>query len=103
MSDKTQKLILRATVGLILLVTLLFMFVINPHVNDDPYSNETLWEAVHPYNALWDTLGLIGLIGFCLSLTGYLGQVFSFFTDVSKGAIQAIAIVCMILMVLFFV
>ena len=100
MSDKTQKLILRATVGFILLITLLFMFVINPHVNKDQYSSETLWEAVHPWNWFFDTVALIGLVGFCLFLTGYLGKVIR---DPQKGTIRVIGIICMIAVLLFFV
>ena len=64
MTDKTSKLIQRIGVFGILLVVLLFMFVFNPHENADKFSNETMWEAVHPFKPVWDTLALVGLISF---------------------------------------
>jgi len=102
MSEKTQLLVVRIIVGLILFTALLFMFVINPHVNDDPFTNETLWEAVHPWHPLFDTLGLIGLVGFATFITGYLGKIIGSLTSINKGTIQAIGIGFMLLTLLFF-
>jgi hypothetical protein len=82
---------------------LLFMFVFDPGVNQDKFSAETLWEAVHPFHWFFDTVATLGLIGFGLFLTGYLGKFCDLFTDLSVGAIKVIAGICMAACALFFV
>jgi hypothetical protein len=68
--DKNRTAVARAAGTIMLVVVLLMMFVVNPHVNDDPYTNETLWEAVHPFK-VWDFFALIGTLCLFVFLFGY--------------------------------
>lgn len=101
--DNRELLPMRIGIGVILLIVLLLMFVVNPGENTDKFSNETLWEAVHPWNAIKDTIALIALIGFSLLLTGYLGKFFNIFTTMTPETAKAIGIICGLAMILFFV
>jgi len=106
MNDKTSNLMMRIVVGAILTIALLFMFVFNPGVNQDQFSNETLWEAVHPYHWFFDSLGMIGLLFIALYLGGVAGAAVYAFTGPrvanSSGMIHVVAAVSALLMLLFF-
>lgn len=103
MSDKLLINIVKGFTGLILLLFLLFAFVINPGVNNDNFSNETLWEAVHPFHWLFDTIGMIGFTAVALYVGGFLGKVVYAFTEPrpnSSGFVHVIAgagILCVLL------
>lgn len=107
MNEKTINLIVRIGAGAILIIATLCMFVVNPHVNQDAFSSETLWEAVHPFNWFFDSVALLALIFFGLYVGGMAGKVIYTFTGPrtqnSSGLIHIIGIVCALLTVLFFV
>jgi hypothetical protein len=104
-ADKNLKLIVRIVVLLILAIGLSMMFVINPNENTDKFSNETLWEAVHPFR-LWDVFGLIGFVFFALYVSGLAGKVVYQLTEQksenSSGLIHVVGVVCGLMMILFF-
>lgn len=107
MSEKTLNNIVRGFIGLVLLLFVLFAFVINPGVNADSFSNETLWEAVHPYHWLKDTIGMIGFVAFALYVGGVLGKTVYAFTGPktarSSGLIHAVALIGALCVILLFV
>lgn len=87
--------IVRGIVGLCLLLFFLFAWVINPGVNSDKFASETLWEAVHPYHFLFDTIGMAGFIAVALYVAGWLSKAVYLFTEPkdenSLGLIHAVA------------
>ena len=107
MSEKTVNLIVRLIAGAILVVAFMCMFIVNPGINKDAFSSETLWEAVHPFHWLFDTLGCIGLVFFSLYVSGMAGKIIYQFTGPrtanSSGMVHVVAIVCALLMIMFFV
>lgn len=101
-SDNREMLPGRIGLGIILFIMLLFMFVINPNENADKFGSDNLWEAVHPWNAILDTVALIGLIAFALLLAGYLGKLIGSFKTITAEGAKVIGIIGMLLTVLFF-
>lgn len=106
MNEKTINRVVRFGAAAILFVALLMMFVINPHQNQDKFSSDNLWEAVHPFHWFWDSLALVGLVGFALYVGGFLGKVVYNFTGQrtknSSGMVHVVGILCALLMLLFF-
>ena len=99
-ADKNMNLVVRIGTGAIMLITFLLMFIIKPK------GGSNLWEAVHPYHWFFDSIALIGFIGFCLYISGLAGKVVYAFTGPrtanSSGLIHVIAVVCACAMILFF-
>jgi hypothetical protein len=106
-SEKTEWLIIRIFAGAILLIGILFMFFVDPGANKDKFAIETLWEAVHPYHWLWDSIGLAGLVFFTLYVTGLAGKTIYALTgpnsENSSGLVHLIGLACALSMLLFFV
>lgn len=104
--ERVVRTVVRCIVGLALFVTFLMMFVINPKENKDGFSAETLWEAVHPFR-FWDIFGLIGMLGFALYITGFLGKIVYEFTEQkaenSSGLTHVVFGASVLLMLCFFI
>lgn len=99
-ADKNMKLVARVIGGIIVGITLLLTFVINPHLNSDKFSSETMWEAVHPFH-WWKIFGIIGFLFFSLYVLGLAGKTIYAFgaKPNSDGPIHVIAVVCVVLMI----
>lgn len=87
-------------IGLIIFViVMLFMWVFNPGVNKDNFSSETLWEAVHPYHAFFDTVALLGTVCTFIYLLGFAGKFYGVVEPKSENSLGATKIVFWILVV----
>lgn len=75
-ADKNMWLVVRIVGGIIFTMVLSLMFIVNPHVNNDKFTNETLWEAVHPFHWFLDSLALIGTGCMFIYLLGYAGRIY---------------------------
>lgn len=73
-ADKNLKLIVRIICLGILAIAFFMGFIHNPHENKDAFTNENLWEAVHPFQ-LWDIFGIAGMIFYALYVCGLAGKV----------------------------
>jgi hypothetical protein len=105
-ADKNLALIVRIGIGAIMLITFLLMFVINPHSTGSAVDTKNLWEAVHPYHLLFDTVALAGLVFFALFISGLAGKVVYAFVQPpanSTGLIKVIAGISALATLLFFV
>lgn len=85
----------RAIVGLCLFLFLLLGWIVNPKGTSDKFASENLWEALHPYHWLFDTIGFIGFVAFALYIAGWLGKAVYAFTEPkaenSSGLIHLVA------------
>jgi hypothetical protein len=106
-SEKLTKVVARSIIGLCLFLFFLMAWVINPNGTSDAFSSENLWEAVHPYHWLFDTIGMIGFTAFALYIAGFLGKVVYTFTEPkeenSSGLIHAVAAIGFLSIILLFV
>lgn len=106
-ADKNMKLIARVLGGIILLPVIWLTFLHNPHINADKFSNETMWEAVHPFNWFFDTLGIAGLLFYTLYILGLAGKTIYAFsepkTEKSSGLVHILFVVSVVLMILMYV
>jgi len=88
--------------GIMFVVVILLTFIINPNVNNDKFTNETMWEAVHPFK-WWDIFGLLGMVFIFLYILGFGGKIVYRFTgpksENSFGLVHLVAFVCALLMV----
>lgn len=104
--DGFEKIVARAIAGLILFLFFLFMWVFNP-TTYDKFSIENVWEAVHPFHWLKDTIGTIGFTSLCLYVVGWLGKAVYAFTEPkeenSLGLVHAVAAVGALSIILLFV
>lgn len=105
--EKILSYIVKGVIGLCLLLFILFLWVFNPGVNADKFSNETVWEAVHPYHWLKDSIGMLGVIAFGLYVAGVLGKTVYSFTgpkaENSPGLVHVIAVIGVLCVILLFV
>jgi hypothetical protein len=106
-ADKNLKLVVRIVGGVIMFIAILLTFFINPHVNSDKFSNETMWEAVHPFNWFFDTLGVAAMLFYALYVCGLAGKTIYFFAEPKKeksvGLIHALFAVSVVLIILMYV
>lgn len=107
--DKDERLprtVARGIIGLCLLLAVIYMFV-DPSVNKDKFTSETLYEAIHPYNWFFDTLGLISIFYFGLYVAGFAGKVVYSFTEQksenSSGLVHAVFAVAALFVILMFI
>lgn len=101
-ADKNMNLIVRG-IGLIIFLIVIFMtFMHNPHVNADPFTNETMWEAVHPFR-WYKIFGLAGMVFFFLYVLGLAGKVIYAFTGArspnSSGLVHVVFVISVILII----
>ena len=89
--------------GIILGIALAMMFIIKPSAESmgHPIDTNTLWEAVHPFHPVWDTIALAGLLFFSAYIFGFAGSVVYSFAEKKRINIHVIAIVSMLLTLLF--
>ncbi len=107
MSEKFLTNLVKGFIGICLLLFFLFAVVINPGVNADSFSSETLWEAVHPFNWIYDTVGTVGFVAVALYVAGFLGKAVYAFTEPksenSSGLVHVVAAVGFLSIILIFI
>ena len=108
-SEKNEWLVVRVIFGVILTVNLVLMFVVNPGGANDRYVTENLWEAVHPFHAIKDTIALIANLFVYLYLGGLAHKVIKPIYEFvqpkgenSFGATRVVFWVCVLLMGLYY-
>lgn len=91
--------------GIIIGITLTMMFIIKPSAasNGSTIDTNNLWEAVHPFHPIWDSLALAGLIFFTLYVLGLVGKIVYSFASEVKMNIHIIGWGSALLTLLFFV
>lgn len=101
-ADKNLKLVVRAVGMIIFGIVVYLTFIHNPHVNADKFSNETMWEAVHPFK-WYKIFGIAGMVFYFLYVLGFAGKVIYAFsepkTDNSPGLLNVIFAVSVALMI----
>lgn len=91
--------------AIVLFVCIWAMFISKPDGAGSLIDMEFMWDAVHPYSPLWDTLGIACLLFDLLFLAGLATPVYKLIQpqgEGSVGAFPAIAMGCGIGMIVFF-
>jgi hypothetical protein len=106
--EKRTWIVVRTIAGAIGIIVLYLMFVHEPKSSQtDKFVTETMWEAVHPYHWLWDTLGVIGMTFYFMYVTGLAGKAVYEFTgqkaENSSGLVHVVFAVSLLFHIFFYI
>lgn len=107
-NEKKEWIVIRVIAGAIGVIVLYLMFIHQPVSSQtDKFVTETMWEAVHPFHWLWDSLGMIGLVFYFLYVTGLAGKAIYEITGQrtknSSGLVHVVFAVSLLLHICFYI